>query len=135
MRDAERIWREKSDEDLIDAAGELDQFTEEGQRIIREELKRRGLEDPVEQAAEEGGGSPGEGTVAALECLRCRTPLRELQAAGGESQRVQWPGPGLQFLDAGFLRVFACPSCGHVELFVDRLPEEEEKDEVEEAEG
>ncbi len=126
MRDAERIWREKSDEDLIEAAGELDQFTEEGRRIIRAELKRRGLEDPVEQAAEEEGGVPLEGTVAPLECLRCHTPLRELQAARGESHALHWAAAGLQVVDAATVRAFACPGCGHIELFIDRLPEEEE---------
>ena len=49
MDDARRIWREKSDDDLIEAAGELDQFTDEGRGIIRAELKRRHLEDPVAQ--------------------------------------------------------------------------------------
>ena len=44
MGEVERIWGDKSDEDLLDAAAELDQFTEEGQRVIRAELKRRGLE-------------------------------------------------------------------------------------------
>jgi hypothetical protein len=50
MTDAERIWREKSDDDLLVAAAELGTYTDGGQRIIREELRRRGLEDPVEQA-------------------------------------------------------------------------------------
>ena len=50
MNEAERIWQEKSDDALIEAAAELETYTDEGQRIIRAELKRRGLEDPVEQA-------------------------------------------------------------------------------------
>lgn len=41
MNDAERIWSEKSDEDLLEAAAELGQFTEDGRRIIRAELNRR----------------------------------------------------------------------------------------------
>ena len=44
--DAEQIWREKSDEDLIEAGGRLSEFTSEGERIIRAELHRRGLPDP-----------------------------------------------------------------------------------------
>ena len=35
MTDAERIWREKSDDDLLVAAAELGTYTEDGQRIIR----------------------------------------------------------------------------------------------------
>lgn len=44
--DPEQIWREKSDEDLIEAGGHLSEFTSEGERIIRGELRRRGLPDP-----------------------------------------------------------------------------------------
>jgi hypothetical protein len=39
VTEAERIWSEKSDEDLVDAAATLDEFTPDGQRIIRAELK------------------------------------------------------------------------------------------------
>ena len=44
--DAEQIWREKSDEDLVEAGERLSEFTSEGERIIRAELRRRGLPDP-----------------------------------------------------------------------------------------
>jgi len=44
--DPEQIWREKSDEDLVEAGERLFEFTEEGDRIIRAELRRRGLPDP-----------------------------------------------------------------------------------------
>jgi hypothetical protein len=44
--DPESIWREKSDEDLVEAAERLFEFTPEGERIIRAELCRRGLPDP-----------------------------------------------------------------------------------------
>jgi hypothetical protein len=46
--DAERIWREKSDEELVEAGGRLSEFTAEGERIIRAELHRRGLPDDEE---------------------------------------------------------------------------------------
>jgi hypothetical protein len=39
--DPEQIWREKSDEDLIEACERLSEFTSEGERIIRAELARR----------------------------------------------------------------------------------------------
>jgi hypothetical protein len=44
--DPERIWREKPDEDLVEAGERLSEFTVEGERIIRAELRRRGLPDP-----------------------------------------------------------------------------------------
>ncbi len=47
MTDAEAIWAAKSDEELLEAAGEVSGFTEEGERIIRAELKRRGLPTPA----------------------------------------------------------------------------------------
>jgi len=112
VREAERIWREKSDEDLLDAAAELEQFTAEGQAIIREELKRRGLEDPVEQAGNPANSEEsGEGE---LECLRCRAPLRAIEPSALESP-FQLPIAARPCL----LHVYACPQCGHVELFVD----------------
>ena len=46
MTEAERIWAEKNDDALIEAAAELEAYTEEGQRIIRAELKRRGQPSP-----------------------------------------------------------------------------------------
>lgn len=42
----EDIWRGKRDEDLLDAAGRLDQYYEEGQWAILSELARRGLRLP-----------------------------------------------------------------------------------------
>jgi len=46
MADADDIWAAKSDEELLQAASELGEFTEEGERIIRAELRRRGLPPP-----------------------------------------------------------------------------------------
>lgn len=129
MDDAERIWREKSDEDLLDAAAELDQFTEAGQRVIRAELRRRGLEDPLEQAGDEDGGAPDE-EEAPLQCLRCSAVLR-LVDMEAESRRLDWQGGRFPLYDpTGLLHVYACPDCGHVELFVD-LPGEPDGSEPE----
>jgi hypothetical protein len=120
MSDAQRIWREKSDDDLLEAAANLDEFTEEGKWIIRSELSRRGLEDPVQQA-----GGAWAGTVEeALECLRCRARLRyldpnedgPLEGALTKSRLPIYP-PG------GPFRMYACPQCGHVELFLDLAQE------------
>ena len=46
MEDAEGIWAAKSDDELLDASGELFDYTEAGERIIRAELRRRGLPQP-----------------------------------------------------------------------------------------
>jgi hypothetical protein len=46
MEGAEEIWAAKSDDELVEASSELFDFTEEGERIIRAELRRRGLPEP-----------------------------------------------------------------------------------------
>jgi hypothetical protein len=46
MEDAAAIWAAKSDDELLEASGELFDFTEEGERIIRAEIARRGLPRP-----------------------------------------------------------------------------------------
>ena len=46
MADAEGIWAAKTDDELLEAAGELSEYTKEGERIIRTELQRRGLPQP-----------------------------------------------------------------------------------------
>lgn len=114
MTKAEQIWREKSDEDLLDAAAELDQFTDEGQQIIRAELKRRGLEDPLEQAGVDSMPAEQE----PLECLRCRTALRLLDTDGDLPPSWRLLGQRFPFADlSGLLDAYVCPGCGHVELF------------------
>ena len=118
MTEAERIWSDKSDEDLIDAAASLGEFTPEGQRIVRAELKRRGLEDPLEQAGEDGGQAE-DAAPPDVECLRCKVSLRLLspdasdQAAGWTM--VRGLRTLLEWSDS--FNVYVCPQCGHVELF------------------
>ena len=46
MSEPEEIWRAKSDDELLEAREDLSEFTEEGERIIRAELQRRGLPAP-----------------------------------------------------------------------------------------
>jgi hypothetical protein len=127
MNEAERIWSEKSDDELIEAAADLDGFTEEGKLIVRAELKRRGLEDPVEQVASVAGAGTSEGEAAEPECLRCHVPLRLIDPADPRATTGwSWVGelsarlPGRDGLD-----VYVCPRCGHVDFFAD-LPEEED---------
>ena len=44
--DSEEVWRSKQDSDVLAAADRLADYTEEGDRLIRAELKRRGLPEP-----------------------------------------------------------------------------------------
>lgn len=39
----EEIWREKSDVEVVEALQEIDDYTEDGQRILRAEMERRGI--------------------------------------------------------------------------------------------
>lgn len=132
MSDMEQIWREKSDEDLLEAAAHLAEFTTEGQRVIREELKRRGLEDPVEQARDadsETAASELEereaegGTLVGPDCTRCHIELRyrgTRMLLGGDA--------GHLFSESDAFQVCVCPQCGHVELFVGEISAEPPED-------
>jgi hypothetical protein len=46
MSEAEKAWRAKPDEEVLAAARGLAEYTEEGQRAIRGELRRRGFDEP-----------------------------------------------------------------------------------------
>jgi hypothetical protein len=151
MNDAERIWRDRSDEDLLEAAAELGQFTEQGQAVIRAELKRRGLEDPVDQAnseaeaidppGDEPEGAPGservigeegagdaDGRLGARgpECLRCDVAL-EYRGTRRFHEGTHWGALGEighLFEKSESFDVYVCPNCGHVDLFVDGVGED-----------
>lgn len=125
MSDIERVWREKTDDELIEAAGELADYTSEGRQVIRAELKRRGLEDPVEQA---GGDEPGTSEeqdgeaepIPGPQCVRCHV---ELQFLGTKSfhEGTHWGvlgEIGHLFEKSESFDVYVCPRCGHVDLFV-----------------
>lgn len=117
MTDIERIWRDKTDDDLIVAAAQLSDYTSEGQRVIRSELKRRGLEDPVEQRGAEAEEPEEE---PSLDCLRCNVELKFLGTKEfHEGARWGLLGElGHLFEHSEAFEVYACPSCGHVEFFV-----------------
>lgn len=57
MTDAEASWRDQTDDQVAKAATQLGDYTEEGERIIRAELRRRGLTEPppTERSIEESG--------------------------------------------------------------------------------
>jgi hypothetical protein len=129
MTDAQRIWQEKSDDALIEAAAELGTYTAEGQAIIRAELKRRGLEDPVEQArftaSALGVDAPADeadevDAPPAPECLRCEVRLRYVgEKSFHEGTRWGAIGElGHLFERSSSFDVYVCPQCGHVDFFV-----------------
>ena len=132
MTDAERIWREKCDDDLLTAAAELVTYTEEGQRVIRAELRRRGFEDPVAQAeftvpeaeAEPAEDEPAEreagATVPTPRCVQCdeaehylgaRTFRQMVESGLSEAGSLGFP------VEQAF-GMFVCPRCGHVDLYL-----------------
>ena len=123
MDDARRIWGEKSDDDLIEAAAELDQFTEEGKAIIRAELKRRHLEDPV---AQQGQDEPAGDAAPEPECLRCHVPLRFVDT-NDSHVNLGWAmvPRGSRFEPSSSIYTYVCPRCGHVDQFVD-TPEDDQ---------
>jgi hypothetical protein len=91
MIDPERIWRAKSDDQLLEAAADLSEYTEEGERIIRAELRRRGLPDPGRAIGIcQRCGRPVARTHQGDECSQCGEPftpdiLRALGAAAIDS--------------------------------------------------
>ena len=52
----EQLWAGRSDEALEEAAHALLDYTEEGQRVIREELERRSIEGPGPESQEDESG-------------------------------------------------------------------------------
>jgi hypothetical protein len=91
MTESEEIWRTKSDDELLEAREDLSEYTEEGERIIRAELHRRGLPKPDPPI----GSCPACGRPVARyhqgdQCSQCGEPLppdilRALGAAANES--------------------------------------------------
>ena len=47
MTEVEETWEKRSDQDVVEAAQRLGNYTDEGQRVIRAELRRRGLREPA----------------------------------------------------------------------------------------
>ena len=50
MTDVEQIWRDKTDDEVAEAASNLSEYTEETARVIRAELQRRDLPEPETDA-------------------------------------------------------------------------------------
>ncbi len=76
MTDAEANWAAKTDDELLDAARDLAEYTEEGERIIRAELQRRRLpppDPPIGQCS--GCGRSISRSHRGNECSHCGEPL------------------------------------------------------------
>ncbi len=138
VNEMERIWREKTDEQLRDAASSLDEYTEEGRQVILAELERRGLDPPepgeMEELEEGDGESLEEGGEAgeeseALTCLRCDVELTYLGSKDvhGSKHAGVLGDIGDLFEGTEKLHVYVCPRCGHVEFFAS--PEASERQE------
>jgi Putative prokaryotic signal transducing protein len=94
MEDAQTIWAARSDDELLEASSELFDFTEEGERIIRAELQRRGLaapDPPIGNCSRCGrsiaANHPGD------RCSECEEPfppeiLRRLEGRSPEPELV-----------------------------------------------
>ncbi len=54
----DRIWRSKTDDEVVEAAHNLFEYTEDAQRVIRAEQQRRGLPEPPAVAGESPGDTP-----------------------------------------------------------------------------
>jgi hypothetical protein len=76
MQDGEQVWRSRTDDEVAEAARVLAEYTEEGERIIRAELRRRGLPEP---AAPIGRCSPCGRSIhrddPGTECAQCGAPF------------------------------------------------------------
>lgn len=76
MQDAEQVWRSKTDDEVVEAGHVLADYTEEGERIIRAELRRRGLAEPL---APIGRCSRCDRSIheddAGLKCVQCGEPF------------------------------------------------------------
>jgi hypothetical protein len=121
MSDPQAIWRAKTDDELLDAAEDLSEYTEEGERIIRAELRRRGLplpDRPIGVCGRCGRSIPR--NASNDECGQCGEPyppdilralgaaaateasgdLRTAKTAAGESLTLTWelvPCHGVDF--------------------------------------
>ena len=109
VTDLERLWAERSDEAVEEAARSLADYTEKGQEIIRTELERRSIslpapeDDEKEQIGEPVSGkrvygSPILANVAILEAaltsrgIACEIRGSHLGGASGELPPIEtWP--------------------------------------------
>jgi hypothetical protein len=111
MTESRDSWRTKSDDELIAASEELFEYTEDGERSIRAELRRRGLSVPPPPIGRCPSCSRSIATNAGDECSECGTayppdilralgaavaqaarPARTAKTSTGESLTLVWEG-------------------------------------------
>ena len=109
MNDLERIWSEKSDDSLLEAAASLGDFTDEGRQVVLSELRRRGLDVPEQQSEADETADEG------LTCVRCSVELQHL----GTRDVGSLGEFGRMFEGKDLIEAYCCPNCGHVEMFTD----------------
>jgi len=90
MTDAEGIWADKTDDELLEAGAELSEYTEDGERIIRAELQRRGLPAPDPPLGKCSRCGKSIGRSHSRECSQCGEPFPQeiLQLLGGERSDI-----------------------------------------------
>jgi len=66
MSDAEGVWRRRSDDQLIEAAQRLDEYTDEGRNVIRAEMLRRGIVKQAPAPDSRTSEIPGPDNLASL---------------------------------------------------------------------
>lgn len=72
MQNGEQVWRSKTDDEVVEAARVLADYTEEGERIIRAELRRRGLPEPAAPIGRcSRCGRSIHGDDPGMECAQC----------------------------------------------------------------
>ncbi len=126
-RDLEQLWRDKSDDELLEAASALGEYTPDGQAVIRAELKRRGFEDPVDQKGESALAATGEAPPP-RECVRCRVDMKFLGTRSARTADWTAVGEVSELLEEGAaFDLYLCPECARVETFLN-LPVEADEE-------
>lgn len=126
-RDLEQLWHTKSDDELLEAASALGEYTPEGQHVIRGELRRRGFEDPVEQKGESALEATAEAPPP-RECIRCRVEMKFLGSRAVQPAEWSASAEASEFLqDGATFDLYLCPECAQVEMFLN-LPIEDASD-------
>ena len=104
----ERLWAEKSDEALEEAAHELEDYTEEGQRVIHAELQRRAIPVPEPGSEEEEErGDPGAVRVHSDSLLVNVTMVKDALQAHGIACQIR--GASLSVASGGIPSTEAWP--------------------------
>lgn len=126
MSDAAAVWRNKSDEELLEAAAVIDEYTDEGQSIIRAELRRRRLHEPSSLIGVCAGcGSAITEAADGNECPHCGVPyppevLRAFGAATPKGTTIAELPPAMMASGEPLKIVWEAVACDQADLAVRR---------------